>query len=326
MDRTERKECKRAAAEALASGTYCPKKLVLIHTAVSSSLALLVALVTFLLDHQIAGTTGLSGMGSQAILETAQQILQLAMMLVLPFWSVGLLQCFLRIHRREPAEPKTLLTGFLWFGPVLRTLLLQALVLCGAAFLGGYVSMFLYTMTPLYRQFYEAVAPYMVDGVVDFNAILADKACIDAMLWPILFTLLGAFVAVIPVYYRLRVANYILLDHPEKGALFALRASKTLMRGKRFDLFKLDLSFWWFYGLEALVTVICYGDVALNAFGVDLGLSQTVLFFGFYVLALVLQLGLYVWKQPLLQATYAGYYDALLPQTQPDATQEGPVF
>ena len=57
-------------------------------------------------------------------------------------------------------------------------------------------------------------------------------------LWSLLL-----FVPGIIASYRYRQALYLLLDHPEKSAWQCLRESGQLMRGRKWELFVLDLSF-----------------------------------------------------------------------------------
>lgn len=322
MDKFERQELKNHAKRVMEKGHYSPGKLMLVHTAVGSGLALLLALVSFLLDQKIAGTSGLGGVGSRAVLQTIQSMLNVAQMVVLVFWSVGLISSFIQINRGQGAAPRDLLAGFRHFGPVLRGKLLHALILAGALVLGGYLGSFVYTLTPMSNGMMEAMEPYYVDGVVDYALLLEDPAFLSAALWSLPVILGCMLVFALPLFYRLRLMDYILMDRPEKGAFYAMRGSKYLMRGKRWDLFKLDLSFWWFYLLELLVILLGCGDIVLQFANVDLGVNQTVAFFVFYVLALVAQLGLYVWKKPLLMTTYAAFYDAAWPQKEEEETAQ----
>ena len=57
-------------------------------------------------------------------------------------------------------------------------------------------------------------------------------------LWSLLLVVPGIIAA-----YRYRQALYLLLDHPEKSAWQCLRESGALMRGHKWELFVLDLSF-----------------------------------------------------------------------------------
>ena len=56
-------------------------------------------------------------------------------------------------------------------------------------------------------------------------------------LWSLLLLVPGIIAA-----YRYSQAIYILLDHPEKSVLECIRESKELMRGRKGELFKIDLS------------------------------------------------------------------------------------
>jgi uncharacterized membrane protein len=91
------------------------------------------------------------------------------------------------------------------------------------------------------------------------------------MLWSLLFVIPGIMAA-----YSYRLAPYILLDNPEIGGREAIRRSKALMRGHRWDLFLCDLSFigW------ALLTALTAGILS-------------------------------VWVVPYQSTTYARFYDVL---------------
>lgn len=58
------------------------------------------------------------------------------------------------------------------------------------------------------------------------------------MLWSMLFVIPGIVAA-----YRYRQAVYVLIDDPDMSALDCIRASKEMMRGRKGELFVLDLSF-----------------------------------------------------------------------------------
>ena len=90
-------------------------------------------------------------------------------------------------------------------------------------------------------------------------------------LWSLLFVIPGMVAA-----YSYRQAFYILYDHPEYGILDCIRESKNMMRGAKGELFMLDLSF------------IGWHLVCVLTFGI-----------------------LYIWKLPYIEATYAGFYEAV---------------
>lgn len=84
-----------------------------------------------------------------------------------------------------------------------------------------------------------------------------------------------------------------------------------MMYGSRIALFKLDLSFWWFFALEILVAVIAYCDSLLPLMGIPLPMGSTVSYYLFFILSSVCQLALYWWKKGEVDMTYAHVYHAL---------------
>ena len=125
----------------------------------------------------------------------------------------------------------------------------------------------------------------------------------------------------VPVYYNYRMTSFCLADDPRHGALLALHRSKIMMRRNRFDLLKLDLSLWWFYLLQLLISVICYGDVACGMLGIQLPWSGEFSSYFFFVLSMILQLVTYYFLMNRVSVTYAVVYESLRqpPQVpQPD--------
>jgi len=57
-------------------------------------------------------------------------------------------------------------------------------------------------------------------------------------LWSLLFFFPGIIAA-----YRYRMAIYLLIDHPEMSVMECLRQSKQMMKGRKWELFVLDISF-----------------------------------------------------------------------------------
>ena len=72
-------------------------------------------------------------------------------------------------------------------------------------------------------------------------------------LWSLLFIIPG-----IVKIFAYSMAPYILADDPELTANEALSKSKEIMNGHKFDLFVLQLSFFWWYMLSAITFGIAY--------------------------------------------------------------------
>lgn len=69
-------------------------------------------------------------------------------------------------------------------------------------------------------------------------------------LWSLLFIFPG-----IIAMYRYRMAIYLLVDHPELSALECIRRSKQMMKGHKWELFLLDMSFIGWIILESLPVI-----------------------------------------------------------------------
>lgn len=112
----------------------------------------------------------------------------------------------------------------------------------------------------------------LFDGFARFFRIIWLEILIGlfVFLWSLLFVIPG-----IVASYRYRQALYIMLDNPEMSAINCIRTSKAMMRGRKWELFVLDLSFIGWILLSALPFVSIY-------------------------------------TSPYMQITYANYYNALL--------------
>lgn len=300
------------ADEALSRASFDPRKLVLVYAGVTATVMLLVTAANFLLQSQIAGTGGLSGLAMRSMLETAIQVLQTGVNLLLPFWTFGYVSCILRLTRGQPFRLEHLCQGFRHFGPVLRLTLLRGGYFLMMAFLCIYPSMMIFLWTPLSQPFQAIIAPLAEQGTPD--ALLDDATLAAAtealmpmlLIYGILFLVLAG-----PKYYSFRMADYCLMDDHKSGALAALRRSSFMLHKNRLELLKLDLRFWWFYLLDGLTVALCYGDVLLGLLGITLPLGAEVSYFLFYALYLAVQLGLYVWARNKVECTYAAGYECL---------------
>lgn len=321
MDIRNRRELKAAARHSLANAACDPRKLVLIHTLAAVAFAFVITALDFFLGDRIEDTGGLGGLGLRSILSTVQSVLRLVNLVILPFWEVGYIHAAMSIARGKEVQPSSLLEGFRRWGVVLRSNLIQITLYFCVGMTCFYLSMILFMLTPLSTPLYTILAPYTNDA----NAALADPAVVAAVTQatiPMLILFLAVFALVaLPMAYHFRMVNYALLDDPKAGAFAALRRSRLATHGDRFQLFRLDLSFWWFYLAQALLGVVCYGDLILSAVGIELPFSGTVSFFAFYVLSLALQILLYVLKRNQVAVTYAHAYDALIgaPEEPPAA-------
>lgn len=309
---------KDAARSRLANASCDPQKLIFSHTGIILLASLVLTVVDYLLEKGIGTTGGLSGMGLRSMLETVQTVLRYGQTIALPFWQIGYIYAILRVSRGEHASFGSLSEGFRRFRPVLRLKLCVGCLYFAIGMATSYISSTIFMLTPYSTPMMEKLMPLLEDESLLQDAAALEAAMLevmDSVLVPLLVIFLLVFlVLALPVSYRLRMADRCLLDAPEEGALHAMRQSTRLTKGNCLKLVKLDLSFWWFYGLDALVTAVAYGDLILGAVTEK---SSDVTYFGFFGLYLLCQLGLYCWRRNQVETTYALAYEALRAPREP---------
>lgn len=314
MDIRDRRALKESANQVLGAAEYPPRRLVLLHTGAMLLLSLLLTVVNFALQKLIDGAGGLSGIGTRTMLSTAQSVLNVLGAVILPFWQMGYLFAAIRTARRQQASPLELTEGFRRFGPILRLSLLKGALFLGLGIACFYLCSGIFFFTPFAAPVLPLLEP-LINTAPQDAAMLLDEAAMAAIvkaLIPlyVIFAVIYAAVA-LPMYYRLRMADYVIMDGENHSALLALRDSWRMMRGSRAALLRIDLSFWWYYGLEALTVLVCYADVLLGLTGITLPISADAAYFLCFALSLTGQLGLYYWAKAKTAVTYAAAYDSL---------------
>lgn len=329
MDIRDRRALKEEADRALTDARN-PRKIVAVFIGASIVLSLLMMAADVWLSGQIDNSSGLSAMGHRAIYQTVQTALPIAQYFLVMCWNMGFLSAMLRISRHKYTDERELLSGFHIFGPLLRCTLLQILLYAGLLIACCYIGVILFCMTPLSNASAEILLPYLEDVSALNSAVALDDAAYAALqesLTPafILIFILYAIVA-IPVMYRLRMANYCLLDAPRAGAWAAIRESWRMMKYNRVHLLKLDLSFWGYYLLGLLTTVLCYGDSILSLLGVSLPMSAEAAYYLFYALYLAAYFALNYFLRLKVETTYALAYESLRPKPRQDGVVLGNIF
>jgi uncharacterized membrane protein len=297
-----------------------PKGMILFHTGMVLLLAALVTIVDYFLERAIGSTGGLGGMAMRSMLTTAQSVLHIVQGIALPFWQIGYTFYTLQVAQNKHVEYRTFGEGFRRFGAVLRLNLFTGAIYMAVTMVATYVSSFLFLMSPWGSSVLEPIYQASAGGAMDpeMMAQLIDSISVETTL-PIFLIFIPCFLLLCaPFFYRYRMAQYWLMDHPQGGALAAMHNSRKLMQGKRLALFRMDLKFWWFYLLDLLVTAICYGDLLLNYLGIKLPIPEEIAYLPFFGIYLICQLGLYYWKRNEVGVTYAHLYLSL---TEPQAAE-----
>lgn len=314
----DRKALKQTAARRLTVASYNPKRLILIHSGVALGVSLLLTLLDYWIAWQIdAKGSGLAGLGMRSVLETVQTVLNAAYSLLTPFWTMGVTYAFLRLARGKAAWPQALLEGFRRKGPVFRLLLLQGLIYGILTFAAMWGAWMLYTMTPDGQAFAEAIMKLIAGGVTDYAELYA--AIPEAVLEQVSVVYVPIFavallVLVLPASYRMRMAPYVLMEKERAGAWKAVRISGRITRRNCWHLVVLDLSYWWYYLVQAVLVAVGTAPAVLSLLNIQLPVDEGVLYIAANVAYTVLLLIFETQAKPKQQTVYALAYETLVEQ------------
>lgn len=299
---------KQNAEESLGNAQFSPKLLLFIHSGALLAMTLVSALISYLLQTGVKTGGGLDAMNSQAMLAAIQEMLLLAQAAVTPFWTVGLLGAAVGIARGNRVGPKDLAGGFRKIGPVLSSGLMIGLQYLSRIFVSAFLSAQLFTFTPMGVKIYSTYK-----GLENATTMEDLQAILGGDYLPMLGTMFATFLVVLalllaPAIYRYRMTSYLIMDEQERGGLRAMFTSRMLMQGNGWELGKLDLSFWWYYLLLMLGSVLAMGNQILPMVGVQLPMSETAAYWLFMLLGVAVQLLVKTLAGPKVEVTYAHRY------------------
>lgn len=255
-------QIKNTARLRMATAAYPPQRLALLYAAITLGGSFLSMLFSYAVNLMMENTGGLSGLGTRAVMETVSTVLSFAVRIATPLLFMGFVHGTILVTREKPTCPKTLLTGPKRWALLLRHTLLQSLIFLCLGYLALQVATVVFTFLPGSERAMELMAGFMEDP-----AILAGNLT-DAQLSQMMEAMAPAYIiaaalfvaAYIPVSYRLRLGSFRVMEEAPVGAVKATLQSLRLMKGNCKALFRLDLSFWWYYLLQflpfAAVTVL----------------------------------------------------------------------
>ncbi len=298
------------------------KQIVIIYVALALGLTALVTVLNYVLNLQIDNFGGLSNLGKKTMLSSVQSMLPIAQSLLAMCLDVGYVAAMLRIARGMYTSPQTLRLGFDRFWVLLRCAVCKGLLLTSVTFLSMYAGIVIFLMTPLAETATELITPLVSQMTMLDSVITIDDATYVQLLRAMApcFVVGGILMLILggPMFYSFRMVNYVIIEKPAMGALMALRESKKMMRGHRLQLLKLDASLWWYYLASVAAVVVGYGDMLLPMLGVELPMSETAAFFGFYALYMVASFCVHYFLRNRVEVSYALAYDAVKPEEKQD--------
>ena len=306
-------------------------RIVMIFAGIVLGLCGVMTLADLAISLQMDKNGGLSGMGNRATLAAIQNVLPIVQTFVTLCLEIGYLAAILRVARGQYVSPNTLRLGFDRLWVLVRLSLIKGLIFMGLGIGTLYASVLIFMLTPLSRPVMELLTP-MVEGasilgsgsmVLDDASILAvSQALTPAMvIWAVVFALLA-----IPLLYRFRLDQYIIIDKPGIGAVAALRESRKLMRGNCISFFLLDVKQWYYYLAMAIASAVSYGSERLAALGLELPLPGIAVYLIFLALYLALTFLAYRFLRGQVETVYALAYDSIRPEEKQDGAVLGNIF
>lgn len=299
-----------------------PKKVVLVYAGIVALSSLVVTVVQDLLDSQISQTGGIQNIGTRSMLTTADTVLTIAQLLLVMCLTLGYTGSMLRIARGQYASPNSLKAGGERIWVLLRTRLLQMLIMTAAAFALCFLVVNVCLLTPLSNRVIAVM------GTVSAEELLSNGLALIALYSAMLPIILIYLVALVPLLWYFsctyRMVDYLLIDRPQLGAFGVLRESRRMMQGNMKMMLRVDLSFWWYYLLQALVSVLIYLNMVLALFAI--GVPPEVLYWGTVVLYLAADFALRYFFSNKVAVTYALFYDSLCPKQEQSGAVLGNIF
>lgn len=330
MNIRNRRELKNKAAATLASVPN-RKAIVAVYMGASSLMALALSLIDLWISSKTSDLSGLANKDTLAIWMTAQQVLPILQMLVMICWTFGYRKVMMDIHNGRAVRPGNLLDAFSCLWPILRLTVLQTLIYMGLGIACIYAGTMIFMLSP-----FSSGVVGELEQITSQSGLLYEDISIstellrslsNAILPLTLILLAVCAVVILPVFYSMRLSPYWLLENPRGRVRYAIGNSRRMMRGNRWQLFRLDLSFWWFYLLEMLITALCYGDLLLPLVGVTLPFGDLGNSFLFYIAYLLAQFALACAFRNRVEMTYVEAYEILKPQPQStDGVVLGNIF
>lgn len=291
------------------------RRMAVIHTGITVAAALLITALQYVLAEGIGKTGGLSGMGTRSVLETLQTVLQWANMILLPFWNLGFLYAAMLWTRDRYARKEDLLTGFHRVGPCLGLLLNRTLLTILVLVICINVSSVVYMMTPAAAEILELAGSYgNTEALYDYLYSMNEAQILELfyqMIPMLVVCVLLSALLLIPLLYRFRMAEYVILDQKGIRGMSAMLFSAMLLRRRCWQLFKVDLRFWWYYGLKVLCVLLLYADLLLGAVGIAFPVSGELAYLVTYLLYLAALFAVETFFRPQVETAYAGFYETV---------------
>lgn len=292
------------------------KKTAFVFAAVPTAITIILSAIDLLLGS-LSTAGGLAGLQDYRLLSTVSSTLWMAAQIFSLLWTPGILYCGLMVLRQQDPYPQGLLRGFRKWPALLRYFVLIFLYVIVISF--ALLMAVSFIATPFMMSALSSLGelPQTQSEMLEYMETVP-AAQMDKIMLPVVtvFSVL-LFGILLVLSYRVMPGQWLILDEERIGARQALRFSFQLTKGSCWQLFRLDLSFWWYYLLLALALCIpqleflpIFRSWNYNVTYFVLNVAQSVAVFGVYILGIM-----------KLNVAKAVAYDHLRTAIQTDAPQ-----
>lgn len=326
MDIKNRKAIKQEAAQALSQDPRTVRQQVLVHCSVLVGFSVLLTVINFFISRMVGSADGLENIGLRNTLETIQTVMGYLNYFAFPIWEMGFVYVLIRHVRGTVTDNADLTMGFRRIGSVLIVLLLQGLVMSMLAVFCMQMSAVIFMSTPLSGDFRQLMQP-LLEATANGSLNDVSPELMQAATWetvPLVIVFVALYLGLLaPLFYRFRLAKYLIMDEERISAITALTGSWKMMKGHCMDFFKLDLSLWWYYLVNGLISALLYGNTWLNILNIEPSLAvdtvDLLFYFGYTVCIFLWMLKA---KAPV-ETAYAVAYDRIMSRDQKEITAPG---
>lgn len=311
---------KESAKKSLSGTSFDHRRMILCWAGAICLMSIAVSFLVFWMNREIETTGGISGIDRRNLLTTTTVVAQLLQAVLLLFLGFGYTSVAIDLARDHLPEKGCLLDGFRHYGVILRLTFLKGTLIGGVLFISIQIGSFLFCMTPMAAPLVEFTETYLES--TDYAAMeKALMAVLEQVQQPLMLTVAIVFVGLgIPLLFRFRMADLIVMDDPNLGALKAVTGSAKLLRGKCWMLFRLDLHFWWYHGIYLLLLLLGSAGFLSSFFGISLSFDPDMFALISTIAAAIGMFLLAVWRKNLVRLTYVNAYDFLLdPPREPES-------
>lgn len=310
------RDIKARAEKTLSYTPWDIKKTALLFGGVPMLISLLLNCIDMVLVS-MANSGGIAGIELYGKLSSVSTVLWTAANIFQLLWIPAIGYCGLMLLREQNPYPKGLLQGFRKWKPLVRLIVLLVLIFFLASMaVSSAVASIMVPFMPGLWDMTATVPETEAEMMAYLESIYTEDLLKDMM--PIIIVYMVVLIGLAIFFvYRARLSILLALDEENIGAWRALRESFRLTRGSCLQLFRLDLSYWWYF----LLVLLCDSIIYLRQLPVFADWNENLVFLLVFLVQSIATLGVYMLGLMKINTANAVAYDHLRTQPQTDLPQ-----